>query len=57
VVIAIVVVVMITIAVAVVIVRAIGHAVVTIPPLVACAVAMLVLDHASGHQAQSRYGD
>jgi hypothetical protein len=39
------------------IVRAIDHAVVTIPPLGACAVAMLVFDHASGHEAQSRDGD
>jgi hypothetical protein len=39
------------------IVRAIGHAVVTIPPLVTRAVAMLVFDHASRHQAQCCKGD
>jgi hypothetical protein len=41
----------------IVVARAIDHAVVTIPPLVARAVAMLVLDQASRHQAQSGNGN
>jgi hypothetical protein len=43
--------------VVIMVVRAIDHAVVTIPPLATRAISMLVFDHASRHQAQCRKGD